>query len=247
MRIIGIDASDLAELEMDKLSLKHARGNHAIVLARNGAGLKDLYKMVSYAHVDYMGAHPFVPKRILKQLRSHLLGGSACFNSEVFYASTNRSMEELEEVMKDYDYVEIQPLENYRWLIDMKQIPNEEMLKQYIMDIIEVAEKLGKMIVATGDVHLTAHLTNYNVPGLTYQWYYQTRVSGVDTLIDDNFKYTITYSPYEGVLKDVTFNVGTVKVGEVIRVDGDEVRDIMWLNYKEAQKHLTYDANQNLS
>ena len=69
---------------------------------------------------------------------------------------------------------------------------------------------------------------------------------GVDVLIDDNFKHTITYSPYEGVLKDVTFNVGTVKVGEVIRVDGDEVRDIMWLNYKEAQKHLTYDADKEV-
>ena len=145
--------SSLAELEIDKLSLKHMRGNHAIVLARNAAGLKDLYKIVSYSHVDYMGAHPFVPKHVLNELRSNLLVGTACFNSEVFYASTNRSMEDLEEVMKMYDYVEIQPLENYRWLLDMKQIPSEDFLKQYIMDIISVAEKQEKLIVATGDCH----------------------------------------------------------------------------------------------
>jgi len=145
--------SSLAELEIDKLSLKHMRGNHAIVLARNAAGLKDLYKIVSYSHVDYMGAHPFVPKHVLNELRSNLLVGTACFNSEVFYASTNRSMEDLEEVMKMYDYVEIQPLENYRWLLDMKQIPSEDLLKQYIMDIISVAEKQEKLIVATGDCH----------------------------------------------------------------------------------------------
>ena len=144
---------DLAELEIDKLSLKHMRGNHAIVIAKNSAGLKDLYKIVSYSHVDYMGAHPFVPKHLLQELRTNLLVGTACFNSEVFYASTNRSMEDLEEVMKMYDYVEIQPLENYRWLIDMNQIPSEELLKQYILDIITVADKLGKMVVATGDCH----------------------------------------------------------------------------------------------
>lgn len=144
---------DLYELEMDKKSLKHLRSYHATVLAKNRKGLKDLYKIVSAAHVDYMGSQPLVPKHILNEYRDDLLVGSSCMNSEVFYSSTNRSMQQLEDVMKKYDYIEIQPLENYSYLVNMGFVPDDKMLKQYVLDIINTAKKLGKMIVATGDAH----------------------------------------------------------------------------------------------
>ena len=144
---------DLYELPMDKKALKHLRSYHATVIAKNRKGLKDLYKIVSAAHVDYMGSQPLVPKHILNEFREDLLVGSSCMNSEVFYSSTNRSMKQLEEVMKKYDYIEIQPLENYSYLVNMGNVPNTDMLKRYVLDIINTAKKLGKMIVATGDAH----------------------------------------------------------------------------------------------
>lgn len=149
----NIKHKDLYQLKIDKAAYKRMRSFHATVLCKNRAGLKDLYKIVSFAHVDYMGGHPFVPKSVLNEYRKNLLVGSACFNSEVFYSSTNRSMEALEEAVKLYDYIEIQPLENYSYLVNMGDIPNTQMLKQYVLDIVNTAKKLGKMIVATGDCH----------------------------------------------------------------------------------------------
>ena len=125
----------------------------ATVLCKNRAGLKDLYKIVSFSHVDYMGSRPLVPKSLLKKYRSNLLIGSACFNSEVFYSSTNRNMESLSEAISHYDFIEIQPLENYSYLVNMDVIPNEDMLKRYLLDIINEAKKQNKIIVATGDCH----------------------------------------------------------------------------------------------
>ena len=145
---------DLYQLEIDKKALKHLRNlYHATVLCKNRAGLKDLYKIVSFSHVDYMGSRPLVPKSLLKKYRSNLLIGSACFNSEVFYSSTNRNMESLSEAISHYDFIEIQPLENYSYLVNMDVIPNEDMLKRYLLDIINEAKKQNKIIVATGDCH----------------------------------------------------------------------------------------------
>lgn len=145
---------DLYQLEIDKKALKHLRNlYHATVLCKNRAGLKDLYKLVSFSHVDYMGSRPLVPKSLLKKYRSNLLVGSACFNSEVFYSSTNRNMEALSEAISHYDFIEIQPLENYSYLVNMDVIPSEDMLKRYLLDIINEAKKQNKIIVATGDCH----------------------------------------------------------------------------------------------
>ena len=145
---------ELEELPIQQISLKHYRNTyHVTVLAKNRDGLKDLYKIVSFAHTEHMGAHPFVPRSLLTKYRHNLLVGSACLNSEVFYASTNRSQEKLEEVIQFYDYIELQPLNNYSILINMHQIDDEDSLKKYIYDIIKAANKFNKMIVATGDCH----------------------------------------------------------------------------------------------
>lgn len=145
---------DLYQLEMDKKCYKHLRNlYHATVLCKNREGLKALYKIVSFSHVDYMGSRPLVPKGLLNKYRENLLVGSACFNSEVFYSSTNRNLEALRDVISNYDFIEIQPLENYSYLINMDSIPSEEMLKRYLLDIIEEAKKQNKIIVATGDCH----------------------------------------------------------------------------------------------
>ena len=145
---------DLEQLPIPQITLKHYRGGyHAIVLVKNRDGLKDLYKIVSFAHTEHMGAHPFVPRSLLEKYRKNLLVGSACFNGEVFYKAAYRNEEQLSEAVKFYDYIELQPLENYSFLINTHQIKNEEVLKTYIKDIIKASNENQKMIVATGDVH----------------------------------------------------------------------------------------------
>ena len=144
---------DLEKLEIPNSSLKYLRSSHVVLIAKNHEGLKDLYKIISYAHCDTMGSQPLVPRHLISEYRKNLFVGSACFNGEVFYSSTNRSMKKLHEAVKFYDYIEIQPLENYSYLINMNEIPSEKMLKQYIKDIISVAEMENKLICATGDCH----------------------------------------------------------------------------------------------
>ena len=144
--------ADLDKLETPKELLKHLRSSHVIALAKDYQGLKDLYKLISLSHVEYLGNVPLIPRREINNLRSHLIIGSACFNGEVFRTASYYNHDVLKEVMKFYDYIEIQPLENYSYLVNMGEFEEQE-IKQLILDIVECADAVGKKICATGDVH----------------------------------------------------------------------------------------------
>ena len=144
--------ADLANLETPKSLLKHIRPSHVIALAKDYQGLKDLYKLVSLSHVEYLANVPKIPKREIQRLREHLILGSACFNGEVFETARYYNHDALKEVMKFYDYIEIQPLENYSYLVNMGELEEDE-VKQLVLDIVECADAVGKPICATGDVH----------------------------------------------------------------------------------------------
>ena len=144
--------ADLGKLVTPREVLKHIVPSHVTVLAKNKAGLKDLYKLVSMSHVEYLAKVPKVPRRELEAHRANLFVGSACFNGEVFETARYYNDERLKEVMAFYDYIEIQPLENYSYLVNMKDI-DEETLINHIKDIVRCADEIGKMVVATGDCH----------------------------------------------------------------------------------------------
>lgn len=131
----------------------HSRPKHVCVLAKNKGGLKDLYKIISASHTEYLGKVPSVPRSLLNKLRNNLLVGSACFNGEIFDAASRLSEEELEQLIPFYDYIEIQPLENYSYLLNMNIIDSEETLIDILKTIERLAKKHHKYIVATGDVH----------------------------------------------------------------------------------------------
>lgn len=145
--------SDLAQLELKKDLFQYMRPKHVIVLAKNQQGLKDLYRLVSLSHIEYYADVPKIPRHILQQYREHLLIGSACFNGEVFDAALTKTEDVLERTMKFYDYIELQPPENYSFLIHMGTIASEQILYRYLNDIKVAARKVGKLIVATGDAH----------------------------------------------------------------------------------------------
>ena len=145
--------SDLAKFKVTTTMYKHMRPFHATVLAKDKQGLHDLYNLVSDSHITYFADVPKTPKTELKQLRSHLLVGSACFNGDVFDTARTRSKDILKETVSFYDYIEVQPPANYSHLLHMGQAESYDEIKKYIEDIIEVADEANIPVVATGDVH----------------------------------------------------------------------------------------------
>ncbi len=152
--------SDLANLHSDDQRFyRHMRTYHVCVIAKNKEGLRDLYKIISESETTYLaGASGFnpplpkVPREFLQEHRANLFVGSACFNGLVFENALNGTQESLEKEMAFYDYVEVQPKENYSWLINLKKL-NEDRLIEVLRRIIDTADKMGKMVCATGDCH----------------------------------------------------------------------------------------------
>ena len=145
--------SDLAKIKSTNAMLKHMRPMHVTAIAKNEAGIKDIFELVSLSHIDYLADVPKIPKREISRLRKNLLIGSACQNGEVFEYERTRSKQDLIDTMQFYDYIEVQPAANYVNLINRGLIPNIETVKTYLNDIVECASSIGKMVVATGDVH----------------------------------------------------------------------------------------------
>lgn len=144
--------SDLQDLSCQEI-IFNTRPVHVTVYCKNQEGLKDLFKIISLSHIDYLGDVPRVPRNILAQNRSNLLVGSACFNGEVFQAMMTRSEEIVGKKMEFYDFIEIQPPVNYGFLVNDGQVASEEHILKILKDLLITAKKLGKIVCATGDVH----------------------------------------------------------------------------------------------
>ncbi len=127
---------------------------HIIILVREQKGIRNLYEMVSRAHLEHFKKYPIIPKSLLMELREGLIVGSACEAGEVFRALTGRrSMRELKRVAEFYDFLEIQPLCNNAFLLRNGTARNTEELMDYNRKVVRLGEELGKPVVATGDVH----------------------------------------------------------------------------------------------
>ncbi len=138
----------------DKVDVLKLNTNHMIILVKNKIGLKNLYKLVSYSYLDYYKRHPRIPKTVLDAHREGLIIGSACSEGQLFKAMLeNRPRADLLEIASYYDYIEIQPLCNNRYLIDSGNAADEEALKEFNRKLISIADELGKPVVATCDAH----------------------------------------------------------------------------------------------
>lgn len=132
---------------------KYGRAHHINILCKNKTGLKNLFKLISYANTTYLYKTPRILRSVVNELRDGLLIGSGCYESEVFRQAKSKSDDELSNIIRFYDYVEVQPLECYDHLIQTGDFGTKVELAANIEKIVRVTEEAGKIIVATGDVH----------------------------------------------------------------------------------------------
>ena len=140
--------------EEGKANFKKLKSYHAIILAKDYVGLRNLYRLVSISHVDYFYKRPLILKSLFKKYSEGLILGSACDQGELYQAILNgKSDEDIEQIARDYDYLEIQPIGNDEYLVRNGTLQSDEDLKNIVRKIVDLGEKLDKPVCATCDVH----------------------------------------------------------------------------------------------
>ncbi|MBM6652359.1 PolC-type DNA polymerase III [Faecalitalea cylindroides] len=167
MNDLGSEATmdTLCQLQDKPEGFKKNHPNHITVYAKNKEGLKELFELITLSHTQYLAyngksgenvvAEPRIIRKELIEKHAHgnLLFGSSCQNGEIFDLAHTRSEQELLDAMDFYDYIEVQPLECYKNMIDRGSIKDVDELKEIIRFILDAAKKKNKMVIATSDAH----------------------------------------------------------------------------------------------
>jgi len=149
-----VDFDTLNEHLSAQTDLTQLKSSHIILFAKNLVGLKNLYKLISLSHLKYFKRTPRMPKSEILKHRDGLLIGSACEAGELFKAiKEKKSDEEIKKLCEFYDYFEVQPIGNNMFMLREGEVASVSELQDFNRKIVELGEKYGKPVVATGDVH----------------------------------------------------------------------------------------------
>lgn len=149
-----LDLNTLNNEFLGDFDIKKANTYHVIILAKDLVGLKNLYKLISISNLEHFHRRPRLPKTLIEKHREGLIIGSACEAGQVYKEVLQGSSEEdIKEIIKFYDYLEIQPLDNNKFMIRNGTVKDESELMEINKKICDLGEKNNLPVVATGDVH----------------------------------------------------------------------------------------------
>ncbi|MBE5944171.1 MAG: PolC-type DNA polymerase III [Lachnospiraceae bacterium] len=137
-------------------SIKKAKTYHGIILVKNEVGRVNLYRLISESHINYFNRRPRIPKSLINKYREGLIIGSACEAGELYQAMLyNNSEDEITRLANFYDYYEIQPTDNNKFMLREDKIPvnSVEDLEEINRRIVDLGKQFNKPVVATCDVH----------------------------------------------------------------------------------------------
>ncbi|MCL6637980.1 MAG: PolC-type DNA polymerase III, partial [Alicyclobacillus sp.] len=137
-----------------KAEAVRTRPFHVTLLVRNQQGLRNLYELVSLSHTRYLYRTPRIPRSELVRLRAGLLLGTACQQGELVQAYLRgKSREELEEIARFYDFIELQPVSHYENLVREQLLQSVQSVREMHRQLTDMGKQLGIPVVATGDAH----------------------------------------------------------------------------------------------
>jgi len=159
LKISGVQKIEDINFLCKKIDISRLRPYHILLIVKQQSGenpgLSNLYKLVTTSHVDYFYHVPKIPLSRLKSLRKGLLIGSACSAGWLIKSYLTSALnQELYDVIKFYDFIEVQPLKNYLHLIRDGWVKDVSDIKKTLSDIISLANKFNIPVIATSDAHV---------------------------------------------------------------------------------------------
>lgn len=146
--------NDVNHILKGNSQISNMKTYHAVILVKNLVGLRNLYKLISESHVKYYHKRPRVSKSLYTELQEGLMIGTACEAGELYQAILDKKdNDEINKIVRFYDYLEIQPICNNRFLIDKERVGSDEELRDINRKIVALGKKFSKPVVATCDAH----------------------------------------------------------------------------------------------